>query len=78
MSSADQALSLLYLAGCLVLVVSALAVRRIPLGQGIKMALAWVVIFLVLLAAFAFKDDILGSEEDVPVVRDATVAGDET
>ena len=33
--------------GCLVLVLSGLVARRIPLGQAAKMALAWVAIFLV-------------------------------
>jgi aspartyl protease family protein len=33
--------------GCLVLVLSGLIARRIPLGQAVKMALAWVAIFLI-------------------------------
>ena len=33
--------------GCLVLVLSGLIARRVPLGQTLKMALAWVTIFLV-------------------------------
>lgn len=33
--------------GCLVLALSSLIARRIPLGQAAKMALAWVAIFLV-------------------------------
>ena len=59
MSSGDQALSFLYLMGCLVLVASAFAVRRIPIGQGLKMAVAWVAIFLAVFVAFALKDDFL-------------------
>jgi aspartyl protease family protein len=58
-SEGDQALSFLYLLGCLVLVASAFAVRRIPIGQGLKMALAWVAIFLAVFVAFALKDDFL-------------------
>ena len=57
MNDGDQALSLLYMVGVLVLVVSALLVRRIPLGQGIRMFAGWVLIFLAAFVAFALKDD---------------------
>ena len=53
----DQALNLLYLVGVLVLVASALLVRRIPIGQGLKMAAGWVLIFLAVFVGFALKDD---------------------
>jgi aspartyl protease family protein len=53
----DDALSFLYLLGCLVLVASAFMVRRIPLGQGLKMAAAWLLIFLAMFIAFTLKDD---------------------
>ena len=53
----DHALSFIYLIGVLVLVVSALMVRRIPIGQGLKMAVGWVLIFGAAFAAFALKDD---------------------
>jgi aspartyl protease family protein len=55
----DQALSFVYLIGILVLVVSALMVRRIPIGQGLKMFAGWVLIFLAAFVAFALKDDFL-------------------
>jgi aspartyl protease family protein len=55
----DQAASFLYLLGVLVLVGSALMVRRIPLGQGIKMFAGWVLIFLAAFVAFALKDDFM-------------------
>jgi len=55
----DSALSFLYLIGVLVLVVSALMVRRIPLGQGLKMFAGWVLIFLAAFVAFALKDDFM-------------------
>ncbi|HEX8571151.1 MAG TPA: TIGR02281 family clan AA aspartic protease [Allosphingosinicella sp.] len=57
MSDGDQALSFIYLIGVLVLVVSALLVRRIPIGQGLKMFAGWVLIFLAAFVAFALKDD---------------------
>jgi len=55
----DQALTFVYLVGVLVLVASALMVRRIPLGQGLKMFAGWVLIFLAAFVAFALKDDFL-------------------
>jgi aspartyl protease family protein len=55
----DQALNFLYLVGVLVLVASALMVRRIPIGQGLKMAAGWVLIFLAIFVGFALKDDFM-------------------
>ena len=59
MSGGDQALNFLYLLGCLVLVGSSFAVRRLPLGQSLKMILAWVLIFGAVFVAFVLKDDFL-------------------
>ncbi|HEX6374314.1 MAG TPA: TIGR02281 family clan AA aspartic protease [Allosphingosinicella sp.] len=59
MSDGDQALSFVYLVGVLVLVVSALMVRRIPIGQGLKMFAGWVLIFLAAFVAFTLKDDFM-------------------
>jgi aspartyl protease family protein len=55
----DDAASFLYLLLCIVLVGSALMVRRIPIGTGLKMALGWVLIFLVAFVGFTLKDDFL-------------------
>jgi aspartyl protease family protein len=57
LNDGDQAISFLYLLGVLVLVVSALMVRRIPIGQGLKMFAGWVLIFLAAFVAFTLKDD---------------------
>jgi aspartyl protease family protein len=57
-TDADQALDFVYLVGMLMLVASALAVRRLPLGQGLKMAGAWIVIFALAFILFAVKDDL--------------------
>ena len=57
MNDGDQALSLVYLIGCLILVASGLAVRRAPIGQTLKMALAWLLIFAAGFAIFALRDD---------------------
>lgn len=59
MSGGDQALSLVYLIGCLVLVGSALIVRRLPLGQTLKMMLAWVLIFAAVFAVIALRHDFM-------------------
>lgn len=59
MNDGDQALSLIYLVGCLVLVASGLFVRRLPLGQTLKMALAWLLIFAALFAIVALRHDFL-------------------
>jgi aspartyl protease family protein len=55
----DDALSFIYLVGCLVLVASALFVRRIPIGQGLKMFAGWVLIFAAFFVAFTLKDDFM-------------------
>ncbi|HEX8061911.1 MAG TPA: TIGR02281 family clan AA aspartic protease [Allosphingosinicella sp.] len=57
MNDGDSALSFVYLIGVLVLVVSALMVRRVPIGQSLKMFAGWVLIFLAAFVAFALKDD---------------------
>ena len=59
MSSGDQALNFIYLLGCLVLVASGLMVRRLPLGQSVKIMLAWLLIFAAAFIAFTLKDDFL-------------------
>lgn len=59
MNDGDQAASFLYLIGVLVLVGSALMVRRIPIGQGLKMFAGWVLIFSAAFVAFTLKDDFM-------------------
>lgn len=54
---ADKALTFLYFIGVLVLVVSALAARRLPWGQTAKMAAAWALIFAAAIVGFALKDE---------------------
>jgi aspartyl protease family protein len=55
----DQAVHVIYLIGVLVMVVSALAVRRIPLASGLKMFVGWVLIFGAAFVVFTMKDDFL-------------------
>jgi aspartyl protease family protein len=54
---ADQAVHVLYLIGVLVLVVSALLVRRLKLGTAVKMFASWVLIFAAAFVIFTFKDE---------------------
>jgi aspartyl protease family protein len=55
----DQAIYVLYLLGAMVLVGSALAVRRIPLAQGLKMFVGWVLIFGAAFIVFTLKDEFM-------------------
>jgi aspartyl protease family protein len=49
----------IYYAMVIVLVLTSLTVRRLPLGKTIKMALAWVAIFAGFFLVFAFRSDFL-------------------
>ena len=54
--SGDTTVELIWFAGTLTLVISALVARRIKLADGVKMALAWAAIFgLVFLAIWTFQ-----------------------
>lgn len=53
----NQNLYLVILVGWLVLVISTIVARRIPMQQMAKMALGWAVIFLFAFGIFAFKND---------------------
>src|SRR6218665_1497968 len=57
MNDGSQALNLIYLILILVLVASGFAIRRVPIGQTLKMVLGWVLIFAGLFAIFALRDD---------------------
>lgn len=56
MTNGDTA-NLLYLIGVLVLVGSSLVARRLPLGQSLKMALAWAGIFTLGFLLFSLRDE---------------------
>lgn len=53
----DESANLLYILLLLMLVGSALFARRIPMRQGVKMALGWILIFFIAFAAFTLRDD---------------------
>jgi len=75
-NNGDQALNFVYLMGCIVLVGSGLLVRRLPLGQSLKMVLAWLLIFGAAFVAFTLKDDFmaLGSRAMAEIRGDNVVA----
>lgn len=53
----DDAVSLIWALGALVIVASALAARRVPFAKAWRMALLWIAIFGALFLLFAFRDD---------------------
>lgn len=74
MSDGDQAVHFIYLLGCLVLVASAFMVRRIPIAQGLKMFVGWVLIFGAAFIIFTLKDEFLALGNRLMVeVRGGTV-----
>ena len=73
--SGDQTAEFVYLVAILVFVASALTVRKIPIGQGLKMFAGWVIIFLAVFVAFALKDDIVGFANQVLDERRAESTG---
>ncbi len=54
----EQGGYLLYSLIFLVLVVSSLAARRVPMGQMMKMALMWIGIFIILFIIFSFRTEL--------------------
>jgi aspartyl protease family protein len=53
----DQIAHVIYLLGVIVLVGSALMVRRIPLAAGLRMFVGWVLIFGAAFVIFTFQDE---------------------
>jgi aspartyl protease family protein len=71
----DQTAEFIYLIALLVFVASALTVRKIPIGKGLKMFAGWVIIFLAAFVAFTLKDDIVGFANQVLDERRAESTG---
>ena len=59
MRDGDQAVHVIYLIGVLVLVISAFAVRRVPIASALRVFVAWVLIFAAAFVVFTFKDEFL-------------------
>lgn len=75
MNGGEQTAEFIYLVAILIFVASALMVRRIPIGQGMKMFAGWVIIFLAAFVAFAMKDRIVGFANQVLDERRAESTG---
>lgn len=69
----DQTASALYALLGIVIVASGLVARRLPRGQTLKMAGAWLAIFAVGAVAFSFRDDIANRVLDRPVLTGGTL-----
>lgn len=57
----DRAGDAVYYVMAVVLVLSSLVAMRLPLGKALKMAAAWVLIFVAVFAIFAFRSDFLAA-----------------
>ena len=57
--------SLIWGVVCILLLVSSLAARRLPLGYVAKAGLAWIAIFATLFAIFSFRFEFIGIWERV-------------
>jgi aspartyl protease family protein len=77
--SDDQAPNLLYLVLCMVLVASALISMRLPIGKAMKMAAAWVAIFVFGFSVFAFRSEFMafGSRLKAEAVGTPIQSGEE-
>lgn len=61
----DQTARLIWSVGALVLMVSAFAAHRVPIGQTLRMVIAWLAIFAVGLAIVSQRDAIAGIWSDM-------------
>ena len=72
--------SLIWGVVCVMLLVSSLAARRLPMGQVGKMALAWVAIFAAMFAIFSFRFELKAIWErvtsDIAGTAGQTVSGE--
>lgn len=72
--------SLIWGVVCIILLISSLGARRLPLGQVAKMALAWVAIFAALFAIFSFRFEFIQIWErmkaDISGVSGQSVTGE--
>ena len=73
--SGDDTAEFIYIAAILIFVASAFMVRRVPIGQGLKMFAGWIIIFLAAFIAFQMKDDVIGFANQVMAERRAESTG---
>jgi aspartyl protease family protein len=76
----DDTASLIYGLLCVMLLISSLAARRLPLKQTAKMLLAWVAIFAGFFALFLFRDEFseIWKRAKADIAGSAEVAADGT
>jgi aspartyl protease family protein len=74
-SSGAQTAEFVYLLAILIFVVSALMVRKVPIGRGLRMFAGWVLIFLAAFVAFTLKDQIVSVARQVIDERQAESVG---
>lgn len=70
--NAQDGPSLIWGVVCVILLISSLAARRLPMGQMAKMALAWVAIFAALFVVFSFRFELVAVWERVKSDFDGT------
>lgn len=75
MTDGERTAEFIYLIGILVLVVSALMVRRVPIGRGLQMFAGWVILFLAAFVAFALKDPLIEFAQQLVDERKAETTG---
>ena len=72
----DQAAYFAYLVGCLVLVASGLAARRLPMGSTLKMVAAWVLIFAAGFLAFSMIGGLRSLGDRFPASEASATSGE--
>ncbi len=72
--SAEDGPSLVWGVVMVILLISSLAARRLPIGQMAKMALAWIAIFTLLFVVFSFRFEFLAVWERIKSEFDGTAA----
>lgn len=72
--SAEDGPSLVWGIVMVILLISSLAARRLPIGQMAKMALAWIAIFTLLFVVFSFRFELLAVWERIKSEFDGTAA----
>ncbi len=72
--SGEDGPSLIWGVVMVILLISSLAARRLPIGQMAKMALAWIAIFALLFVVFSFRFEFLAVWERVKSEFDGTAS----
>lgn len=76
--SGERTAEFIYLICIIILVLSALMVRKVPIGRGLMMFACWVIIFLAAFVAFSFRDRVTGFVNELADARRAESTGAQT